>query len=241
MMVDLNHLFSWNELLKKTLNLVKKMILKYYIKQIKEKYKLNKANDLWRKTNKHNFTFVARYNSIPYILVGKKTYGTIDAIVANKTNKLIIGDFCSIADGVLFIVSAEHNANAISTYPFKTFYGIDSYEGKSKGDIVIEDDVWIGANSIILSGVRIGKGAIIGAGSVVTKDVQEYSIVCGNPAKLIRYRFNEDKIRKLRKINYKDLNDDVIRDNIDLLYDDITENNIDNVLNLFIKNSDITK
>lgn len=74
-----------------------------------------------------------------------------------KTNKLIIGDFCSIADGVLFIVSAEHNANAISTYPFKTFYVIDFYGGKSKGDIVIEDDIWIGYNSIILSGVRIGK------------------------------------------------------------------------------------
>ena len=108
----------------------------------------------------------------------------------------------------------------------------ENYEALSKGSIIVEDDVWIGARTVILSGVRIGQGAIIAAGSVVTKDVEPYSIVAGNPAKLIKYRF-EDNIRaELRAFNIGMLTKNIVKDNIDKVYESLTEDNVKNVLNI---------
>jgi len=123
--------------------------------------------------------------------------GPSTKIVA-QINKIEIGSFCSIAGGVQ-IQEYYHDYTRLSSYfihqnIFNKGIQKDIF---SKGDIKISDDVWIGANSVILSGVSIGRGCVIGAGSIVTKDVPAYSIVAGNPAKLIKKRFDEDTIKTI--------------------------------------------
>lgn len=127
-------------------------------------------------------------------------------------DKLIIGKFCSIACGATFIFnSANHRQSALSTYTFPLFYEewqLDKEHVTSawdnKGDIVIGNDVWIGYEATILSGVTIGDGAIIGTKAVVTKDVPAYSVVGGVPAKEIKRRFDADTIQKLQQIKWWD-------------------------------------
>lgn len=125
-------------------------------------------------------------------------------------DRLIIGKFCSIACGARFIfTSANHTMKSLSTYTFPLFFeewGLNKGQVTSawdnKGDIVIGNDVWIGYEAVILSGVHIGDGAIIGTRAVVTKDVPPYSIVGGVPAKEIRKRFDEETITKLQQIEW---------------------------------------
>ena len=94
----------------------------------------------------------------------------------------------------------------------------ESYEGESRGDIVVGDDVWIGFGAAILSGVHIGQGAVIGAGAVVTKDVPPYCVVGGNPAKTIRYRFEEPVMEYLKTLDYGKLTDELVREHMEDLY-----------------------
>lgn len=125
-------------------------------------------------------------------------------------DKLIIGKFCSIACGAKFLfTSGNHTQKSLSTYPFPIFFeewDLDKKQVASawdnKGDIVIGNDVWIGYEAVILSGVHIGDGAIIGTRAVVTKDVTPYAVVGGIPAKEIKKRYNEDTIRKLQQIEW---------------------------------------
>ena len=125
-------------------------------------------------------------------------------------DKLKIGKFCSIACGAKFIFNAaNHSLQSLSTYPFPIFFeewGLDVKNicdaWDNKGDIVIGNDVWIGYEAVILSGVTIGDGAIIGTRAVVTKDVPPYTIVGGVPAKPIRKRFNDDTIEKLKNLRW---------------------------------------
>ncbi|BEQ13085.1 CatB-related O-acetyltransferase [Desulfoferula mesophila] len=134
-------------------------------------------------------------------------------------DKLIIGKFCSIACGAKFLFnSANHTLNSLSTYPFPIFFeewDLDKRQVASawdnRGDIVVGNDVWIGYEAVILSGVHIGDGAIIGARAVVTKDVAPYAIVGGIPAKEIKKRFSQTTIDKLRQIQWWDWDADKIR------------------------------
>jgi virginiamycin A acetyltransferase len=123
-------------------------------------------------------------------------------------DKLKIGKFCMIASDVTFIMNgANHLTEGISSYPFAVFGGdwTSAMEGKTypnRGDIVVGNDVWLGYKSVVMSGVKIGDGAIIGAYSVVTKDVPPYAIVGGNPAKIIRKRFSDSDIERLLKLSW---------------------------------------
>lgn len=127
-------------------------------------------------------------------------------------DKLIIGKFCSIACGAKFMLtSANHKMSSLSTYPFPIFYeewGLDAKDIRNawdnKGDIIIGNDVWIGYEAVIMSGVTIGDGAIIGTRAVVTKDVPPYTIVGGVPAKPIRKRFDDATVERLIKLRWWD-------------------------------------
>ena len=137
-------------------------------------------------------------------------------------DQLQIGKFCSIACGAKFLfTSANHAMYSISTYPFPIFFeewGLDVKEIASawdnKGDIVIGNDVWIGFEAVILSGVTIGDGVIIGTRAVVTKDVPPYTVVGGIPAKPIRKRFSDDVISELLKLRWWEWSENRIKKNI---------------------------
>jgi virginiamycin A acetyltransferase len=144
-------------------------------------------------------------------------------------DKLIIGKFCMIASDVKFIMNgANHLTNSLTAYPFAIFGNgwENAMEGKSypqKGDINIGNDVWIGHNATIMAGVNIGDGAIIATNSTVTKDVEPYTIVGGNPAKEIRKRFSEDVISKLLELKWWNWDIEKITNNIQNLTDNKIE------------------
>lgn len=157
----------------------------------------------------------------PNIMVGDYTYYDDFENVRNfeknvkyhfdfTGDKLIIGKFCMIASDVKFIMNgANHLSEALSAYPFAIFGKEWAYamKGKSyphKGDVIVGNDVWIGYNATIMAGVKVGDGAIIAANSMVVKDVEPYSIVGGNPARLIKKRFSDETISKLLEIKWWD-------------------------------------
>ncbi|MEJ5092880.1 CatB-related O-acetyltransferase [Sphingobacterium faecium] len=152
------------------------------------------------------------------IEIGNYTYGPINVLRWNTLDEgLKIGNFCSIASGVKFILGGNHSIGGISTFPikFKILGGIK--DTLSKGPIVLEDDVWIGSDVIILSGITIGKGCIIAAGSVVTKTFEPYCIVGGNPARIIKKRFDDELISSLNKIDMGVWNEEYIKKNASVL------------------------
>ena len=153
----------------------------------------------------------------PNIIVGDFTYIADSDFESHVTHfypwsrdNLIIGKFCQIAAGVEFVMNdANHKMNAVTTFPFYTFEGWemnipDPSEMTFKGNTVIGNDVWIGQNAVILPGVHVCDGAIIGANSVVGSDVAPYTIVIGNPAKVLRKRFDDELIGLLLKFKWWD-------------------------------------
>ena len=168
----------------------------------------------------------------PQIVVGDYTiYNDFvnDPLLFEKNNvlyhypshkeRLVIGKFCSIACGTRFLFNcANHTLNSLSTYTFPLFYEEWNLEKSNvvsawdnKGDIIIGDDVWIGYEAVIMSGVHVGSGAIIAARAVVTKDVPPYTIVGGTPAREIRKRFDTDVIKRLLMLKWWDGPIDKIR------------------------------
>ena len=153
----------------------------------------------------------------PNIIVGDFTYYSGEDFESRVTHhyefygdRLIIGKFCQIASGVEFVMNgANHRMNAASTFPFYILEGWGqetppTSEFPCKGDTIIGNDVWIGQNSTVLPGVRVGNGAIIGLNSVVGGDVESYTIVAGNPAKPIRKRFDGELISLLEEFKWWD-------------------------------------
>ena len=172
------------------------------------------------------------------IIVGDFTYIADSEFESHVTHlyewnddKLIIGKFCQIASGVEFIMNgANHQMNAVSTFPFYTLEGWEQTPPSKedlplKGDTVIGNDVWIGQNAVILPGVHIGDGAIIGANSVVGSNVEPYTIVAGNPARVIRKRFNDKLIQTMEELKWWDLSIEEINDLIPTL----TSSNLEKV------------
>ncbi|PFB39909.1 acetyltransferase [Bacillus thuringiensis] len=155
--------------------------------------------------------------------IGDYTYSKVGPTIflGNDETKLKIGKFCSLGEEVVFILGGEHRADWITTAPFNALFDegahVTTGQHSSKGDIVVGNDVWMGYQSCVLSGVTIGNGAIIGAKSVVTKDVPPYAIVAGNPAKLIRYRFSKDVIEKLEHIDWWEWELDLTKERLSVL------------------------
>ncbi len=139
-----------------------------------------------------------------------------------NNDKLIIGKFCSIACKAKFLMtSGNHTMKSLSTYTFPIFYeewGLDTRHitdaWDNRGDIVIGNDVWIGYDAVVMSGVEIGDGAIIGTRAVVTRDVPPYTIVGGVPTRAIKKRFNDDMISALLSIKWWDWTYEKIQANI---------------------------
>lgn len=169
--------------------------------------------------NWYRTCFLKNIITNPQIVVGDYTYynDTEDVYNFEKNvlylfdfigDKLIIGKFCQIASGARFIMNgANHAMNGISTYPFEVFgkgWGNAPSNNLNKGDTVIGNDVWIGNSATIMPGVKIGHGAIIGTSTLVTKDVAPYTIVGGNPGKLIRNRFQQKTIDFLLELAWWD-------------------------------------
>ena len=155
--------------------------------------------------------------------VGRGTYGKPIIRHWGEPSTLRVGCFCSIAsrgEAVTIFLGGNHRTDWITTYPF---YGLwesaKHLEGHSvsRGDVVIGNDVWIGEGAVILSGVSLGNGAVVGASSVVTRDVPSYTIVAGNPAKAIRQRFSTEDIALLESLQWWHWKDEKIADAMPLL------------------------
>jgi acetyltransferase-like isoleucine patch superfamily enzyme len=176
---------------------------------------------------------IAGGNVLTHCEIGDYTYigGSDGGGITSHFYETVIGKYCSIAHNIE-ILSIKHRSDFVTTFPFysrrESFcYNPDKKEDQIYNSTKIGNDVWIGANVVIIGGVTVGDGAVIGAGSVVTKDVEPYSIVAGNPAKLIRKRFADDQISKLLEIRWWNWSEEKIKDNIDLL--------LSNDLNFFKK------
>lgn len=152
--------------------------------------------------------------------VGRCTYG--EPFIPDFGDKatLRVGAFCSFAGNVTIILGGNHRVDWITTFPFMLHWDCArDVKGHpaTKGDVVIGNDVWIGYRAMILSGVRVGNGAVIGAEAVVAKDVPPYGIVVGNPARLVRKRFSDEQIATLERIAWWDWSDAKIEKAMPLL------------------------
>ena len=152
--------------------------------------------------------------------IGEFTYGHPLVLDFGEGSTLIVRKYCSIADNVTIFLGGNHRIDWITTYPFNVLHekfpnaaGLKGHPS-TKGNVIIENDVWIGYGSAILSGVRINNGAVIGAGSVVTKDIPPYEMWAGNPARFIKKRFSDDQIEKLLAIEWWNWSEELINDNI---------------------------
>ena len=181
--------------------------------------------------------FIKNVVTAPNIIIGDYTYydDPVDPTGFEKNNvlfhcpefgdKLIIGKFCSIACGTQFIMNtANHRISSVTAYPFSVFGG--AWEENTpphlsqlprKGDTVVGNDVWFGRECVVMPGVHIGDGAIVAAHSVVTKDVEPYSVVGGNPARLIKKRFSQELIDLLLQWKWWDLEPEQLVEALPLL------------------------
>lgn len=209
---------------------VLKFAINSYRKELKSKIAFDRFINEWREKNTHNNTMPVIMFPISKVTVGNGTYGELDIRTFSDPNEAVkIGSFCSIAKDVVFVAGGRHSTDFFSTFPFKAMYNlpVDRKDSFSKGSIIVEDDVWIGTRAIILDNTKIGKGSIIGAGCIVSKDVPPYSIVVGNPQRIIKTRLDHKISKKLYDFDYQKLDDNKIIENIELFYENIDDNILD--------------
>jgi virginiamycin A acetyltransferase len=185
----------------------------------------NKLKKIWPSNQPESTGFTQNWaiqNGLNATDFGIGSYG-VPHVIGHNRGKLEIGRFCSISDGVT-IVLANHDISLVTTYPFtnvdfekEIFFASKTVDrhAKNAGDVRIGNDVWLGKNSIILGGVTVGDGAVVGAGAVVTKDVPEYSVVVGNPGVVVRKRFSDPIISKLKIISWWNWPPHIIRDRVE--------------------------
>lgn len=190
---------------------------------IKSRLSVKRAANEWRNKNSNNFTTITDVLP-PVAEIGNFTYGNINyRYFCNKNEGLVIGNYCSIAENVMFMLGGGHRMDTFSTYPYNAYFDTGEDEiASTKGKIVIRDDVWIGYGATIMSGVEIGQGAVIGAESVVTKDVPAYAVFAGY--KIIKYRYPKEIIEKMEKFDFSTLTKDDIIKNKEILYKSVDEN-----------------
>ncbi len=171
----------------------------------------------------HQFAahFHARYKKRPDFRYGTFSYGMpVIRDWGQKPGgpKVTIGNYCSFGKNVQIMLDGDHHPNWVTCYPLpSTFPGIMPHKLTAKGDVVIGNDVWLGSDSIILPGVTIGDGAIVGAGAVVSRDVPAYAVAVGNPARVVRQRFNDTQIAALLQIAWWQWPEDKVKQFMPLL------------------------
>lgn len=178
---------------------------------------------IWHFRSRKKPSLQERY---PQYRIGKWTYGNPKIRSWQEGASLRIGSFCSIAEGVKIFLGGEHRIDWVTTFPFSVLWasghGIKGHP-KTKGDVIIGNDVWIGADCVVLSGVTIGDGAVLGARAVVARDVPPYAIVTGNPALIVRKRFDDNTIARLLRVKWWEWEDKRIEKALPmLLQDDIS-------------------
>lgn len=146
--------------------------------------------------------------------IGEHSYGKPSVQQWGNDGKLKIGKYCSIAGNVKILLGGNHRTDWVTTYPFNVLvpeYRDIGGHPSTRGDVIIGNDVWIGQDCHIISGVKIGNGACIATGSLVAKDVPDYAIVGGNPAKVIKMRFSDEEIESLLNISWWDWHEEKVR------------------------------
>jgi acetyltransferase-like isoleucine patch superfamily enzyme len=154
--------------------------------------------------------------------MGRHSYGSpLIATFPGDTGRVRIGSFTSIALDVILMDGGNHRLDWVTTFPLRARLGLPGAYADghptSKGDIEIGNDVWIGMAACVMSGVKIGNGAVVAGHSVVAKDVRAYAVVAGNPAREIRRRFSDEQIDALERIAWWDWPDEKIADCVEAL------------------------
>jgi len=161
----------------------------------------------------------------PYIekgvaIIGDHSYGAPILRYWPQGYKFHCGKYCSIADRVQVFMGGYHRPDWVSMYPFPAFpqWGPEVARIRGfavgRGDVVVENDVWIGSHATLMSGVKVGNGAVIGAHAVVSKDVPPFAVVVGNPARIVKYRFDDLSVRELLAIAWWDWPEEKIQQHI---------------------------
>ena len=174
----------------------------------------------------------------PVINSNHFSYGKLNIITTGEKALCQYGAFCSFAENIRVMLGGHHMTKYISTFPFGSRETKIFKHGRTivyRGNVLIGNDVWIGDNVTIMAGVTIGDGAVIGCNTVVTKDVEPYSIVAGNPGKFIRYRFSEEIIEQLLDIKWWDLPLEVIQEIVPYLASVNIVENIAKIKNIIKK------
>ncbi|GLR67604.1 acetyltransferase [Acidocella aquatica] len=162
-------------------------------------------------------------SQFPQYKIGRASYGNPSVEFREGGGNLSIGNFCSLASNVRILLGGEHRLDLATSYPFNiACESAWKFSGhpRTKGDVTLGHDVWIGMNAMIMSGVTIGNGAAVGAGAVVTRDIPPYAIAAGNPAQTIRFGFDNETISRLQKITWWNWPDEKIETFLPLMLTD---------------------